>query len=496
MKRAVSVFFAFLVLTSLMCWNYAFNFIDKENWSYVGFQRDSEVLVTGVIYANSKGVLPNECGLGVWVDILGELDSESRYYVTNDSWENGYSRTDASILILSSSHTKMVAKPGNYVRFVNGEEFLISDVIDMGEYTIVCLQSDQILSGEVYGKLLDATFLDENKEPLPKGKLNPYMSQYGLQGKVFGALGRHLGQGDLNFLCCFATAAVFALIVIIAAYKYDVLFAGCMFATFLLSPWVVNFARNLYWVEFTWFIPMLIGLLCAWKVESRKYRVICYLATFVSILVKCLCGYEYISTIMVGTIAFLAVDFFAALIAREYKKAKCLFGTIVLMGLAAVVGFLVALGIHASMRGEGNLMLGITQVLQDAMRRTAGIDLSMASILTGRELEALTASVWETICIYFNFQTAVLAGIDGKLFPLLCIMPIVILGCNCYARRIEWKYFVMYGVFLLATLSWHVLAQNHSYVHIHMNYVLWYFGFVQTCIYIICRQILEVVKRK
>lgn len=30
----------------------------------------------------------------------------------------------------------------------------------------------------------------------------------------------------------------------------------------------------------------------------------------------------------------------------------------------------------------------------------------------------------------------------------------------------------------------------HSYVHTHMNYVLWYFGFVQICIYILCKQVM------
>ena len=42
-----------------------------------------------------------------------------------------------------------------------------------------------------------------------------------------------------------------------------------------------------------------------------------------------------------------------------------------------------------------------------------------------------------------------------------------------------------YTVSFLATISWFVLAKAHSYIHTHMNYVLWYFGFVQVCLYIL-----------
>ena len=45
----------------------------------------------------------------------------------------------------------------------------------------------------------------------------------------------------------------------------------------------------------------------------------------------------------------------------------------------------------------------------------------------------------------------------------------------------------MFIVFLGTTLSWFILGKAHSYVHTHMNYVLWYFGFIQICLYIIIK---------
>ena len=107
--------------------------------------------------------------------------------------------------------------------------------------------------------------------------------------------------------------------------------AFIFYITFLLSPWIVNFARNLYWVEFTWFLPMLIGLYCSYRIHSKNCRIFCYVAGFLTIAAKCLCGYEYISTIMLGLIAFLLIDFLKSVFEKDFKKSKLLFNTIFIL---------------------------------------------------------------------------------------------------------------------------------------------------------------------
>ena len=109
------------------------------------------------------------------------------------------------------------------------------------------------------GEQLDNA-LNAKGEQFHKSLLGAYRSQYGLQGKVFKHLARLIGNrgivSNLNLLCCVITAFVFAVIVVLLAKKYNEILAACFFVTFWLSPWIINFARNLYWVEFTWFIPM------------------------------------------------------------------------------------------------------------------------------------------------------------------------------------------------------------------------------------------------
>ena len=103
--------------------------------------------------------------------------------------------------------------------------------------------------------------------------------------------------------------------------------------------------------------------------------------------------------------------------------------------------------------------------------------------------DSLNASVWETLGKYFHFSTEVLAGIPGNIFPLLCITPIGIFIYRYTKGNINWNDVWMYLTFFIVSVSWFVLAKPHSYIHLHLNYVLWYFGYVQICIYIISKQI-------
>ena len=57
-------------------------------------------------------------------------------------------------------------------------------------------------------------------------------------------------------------------------------------------------------------------------------------------MLKSLCGYEYISVIMMGSILFLIVDFIVAVTQKNKKQSKLIFRTIVILGFIALAGFL------------------------------------------------------------------------------------------------------------------------------------------------------------
>ncbi len=487
-----------LFLTVVLSWNFMFGSMDNKNTAFAGFQADSETLVTGVICAERDGVRVGPYGLGRYTDVLGGLTGYSRMFLSDGDWEKGYSKTEPRILVVDSDHMKDMAVVGGYVQFTNGPTLRIEAVEPVDQYRMISLQIEKPLRYERYGDLSDIRFLDADKQPLAPGQLKPYISQVGLQGKVFRYLARHIDPGEncegLHLLCSVFTAVVFVLIVILIYRRYDLLFAACFFGVFWLSPWVVNFARNLYWVEATWFIPMLIGLFCSWKIQDKKCRVISYIGSFIAITGKCLCGYEYISTIMMGMITFLLVDLIVAVSRGDKEKCGLLSRTIAVMGLAALAGFMAAIAIHAKLRGAGDIIKGIKDIfLQDVLRRVGGGDMNE---FAERYWPSLNASVWEVYRRYLHFSTEIVTGVDGELFPLLCIVPLMIFWHDRQAGRLDLRLPVMYGVSFLTTISWFILAKAHSYIHTHINYVLWYFGFTQVCFYVICDKIRSVVQKR
>ena len=487
-RRCLAFCSLFLILTTGMAWNYMYNSFDNKNTRFINFQSDSETLVSGAIYAEQDGVFQlNGYGLGRYYNLRGCWTTYGLEYLTDDTWLCGYGRTIPAIVVNASGNVRSIVADGKYIKFGNGEEYRITGTVDYGSNIVINFDAERPLSQARNGNLDKITFYDENKQPIPKSVIYVYGSQYGLQGKIFRHMSRYMSQDEvitnLNLVCSLATAAVFVLIVLLLAIKVNPLFAGCFYITCALSPWVVNFARNLYWVEFTWFIPMLVGLVCSIKIESVKWRIGCYIATFISITGKCLCGYEYISVIMMGLVAFMVVDLLLAIIKRDNKKMRLLFKSTFVIGVVALIGFAIAICVHAWIRSDGDLIVGIQRIIkEDVLRRTNGADLNNF----GTEYwPSMNASVWEVFSKYFHFTTEIIAGVPGNLFPALCITPIAFFVYDFRKKMVDWQSVFMYVFFFLASISWFCLAKSHSYIHGHMNYVLWYFGFIQTCIYVI-----------
>ncbi len=497
-KKVLRIIAISILLISILTWNYMYNSMNNQNGSFSGFQADSETLVTGVIYAERDGVYfrgGNEkgFGLGRYYDLKGSLSSYTLDYITDDNWLNGYSREECAIIVNSNIYSKEVAVIGNYIGFDNGETLQIVNIEDNGTNIAIYLNSDEILTSAKCGSLDDVIFYNADLQPFEASRVTAYMSQYGLQGKVFRHLARYMEDdqaiANLNLLCSITTAIVFVLITMLLAMKYNKLMSGCFFITFWLSPWIINFARNLYWVEFTWFIPMLVGLFCAWKNNNKKCRIVSYITAFIAVFGKCLCGYEYISVVMMGLIAFLLVDFILSIFEKDINQSKLLFKTIVIIGITALLGFMAAICVHALLKGDGSIIEGIKKIFeQDILRRTVGGDLNEFNEIYW---SSFNASIWEIYCKYFHFSTEVITGIAGNLFPLLCVAPLSIFAYEYKAKRLNIELAAMYIVFFLTSISWFCLAKGHSYVHTHMNYVLWYFGYVQICLYIIVNKIRE-----
>ena len=316
-----------------------------------------------------------------------------------------------------------------------------------------------------------------------------YVSQYGLQGHIFSFLYNklHMPFWMLKAICSGLLAIVLVAICFFINKKYNKIMGIVFYITFLLSPWVVAFARNLYWVEFTWFLPALFGLILSMNLKKKKILIPCIA---LSIFIKCLCGYEYITSIMLMTIAFLLIDF---VVAKTKEERKEVFKTIIITGIACLLAFGIALLLHSILRGNGNILEGIKSIYEtDILRRT--ILVSDTSNFPDVYTASLQAGVLETVAKYFTWHTDIILGISGEYFRIMFVMVIAILIYNIVKKdKNSYRDLTMFIVFLATTISWYVLGKSHSYIHTTMNYVLWYFGFIQICLYIIIKFIAQVI---
>lgn len=503
MKTILLVIFMY----TLLILNYMYNVFNPNNTLFADFQTNSEALAFDMILADQNYINTGQWGLGFYVDSAGwvigdpiELRSNlEEIYVTNDVWDNGYARTGDGVIVSYNFYTATYFKAGNWLRFEDGTEVEIENVeTDVGEGTswtiavkLKCMQGQ--LSEEKNGNLLHALVLDADGNECPKGAMELYDSQYGLQGRVIRRLAflekNEIIFSSLHWVCAILTATVLALIVYQLYIKYDVLMSTVFYIVFLLSPWVVNFARNVYWLEFLWFIPMLIGLIFLNYKDKKLVRFSCYAGAFLAIFVKSLCGYEYITTIMLGLISFLLADFVMEFSLKKLKKGL-LYKELLrigILGVCALAGFLCAFLLHANLRGNGNVLEGINVIFKEDVLRSTVYGWTVDY---GESYQtSMNASVWQVLKSYFYRSEEIISGIGGNFFPLLAVSPLVILLYNAIKNKFQKQDCILYIVTFLTSVSWYILGKSHSAMHGFLNYVLWYFGYIQICFYILLKQI-------
>lgn len=462
------------------------------------FQDDSETLVTGVIRAERSGIEPGVYGMGRFVDIIGEYNSyEDRKPFSGLGVQDGYMLAACGIFVEQNAYSDMVYKQAAAIKFPKGQILKIKEKIKNGKYYVFYLEADGILDEEQAGKISGIRFIGVDGSMLPAGMLGPYGSQYGLPGKVFAAMCRIVPdpvfnfktfKGMLNIFCAVIGVCVFIAIGYYVGIKYNNwLLAAAFWLTFMASTWVRDFAINLYWVEFTWFMPMLAGLYCSVRGGKWQIRWLCYALAFLSLMIKSLSGYEYLSTVMIAMVMFPLADAFKGWRHRDYALAKKAVGMVVGLGLAGLLGFFAAFSIHACERGNGDISAGVESIYhRDVLRRT------WAGNAKGDFPEVYQASfnagIFDMVKIYcLRWNRVILLGVSGKLFPVLFLLPPV---AYLYFRRKKQglpfggEIMLLYALSFAAAFSWYALAKSHSYVHTGMNYVLWYFGFVQVCLYV------------
>ena len=259
---------------------------------------------------------------------------------------------------------------------------------------------------------------------------------------------------------------------------YDELFGLVFLGVSLMSTWMAAFGANLYWVEFTWYLPMLFGLMAMNRPEKRGWF---YLLILLSVALKCGCGYEYVSNVMLGPVFFPLAAWLCAVKEKNERAGRCfriLFGT----AAASLGGFALTILLHAYLR-VGDIYGGLIDILYcDVLRRTVGdpvlasgetVSVSAASVLLRYWLFSVTGLL-ASGCFLADLVLMLRGGKGKKLFRDTILL---ILG-------------------VLATSSWFVLAKSHSYIHTHLNGVLFYLPYMPIAVYLLVKQLIGLALQK
>lgn len=311
-----------------------------------------------------------------------------------------------------------------------------------------------------------------------------YKSQVGLQGTAVRYLFKYfdfMSVGKLYILYTVLLSGVLVLISHQLTIKYNIYFGASFLAVSLIYPTISRFARNLYWAEFLWYIPLLLGLMCL-NYPGRRF--IIYPLIFISIFVKCLCGYEFLSSILISEVMFIICDF---IICKQNRKQ--LFKTFAAVSAISLSAFVAALLIHSYMYGGADgIFTGLSGIFREIVqKRTYGSADNFEQILS----ESLNSGVFTVLAKYFTFE------ILGK---VISIVTVVTAGLVLYKVINKQDEYIMQAVLfvlsLLSPLSWLILAKSHSYVHISLNISLFALGYMQVCGYILVKRIADILNKK
>lgn len=342
---------------------------------------------------------------------------------------------------------------------------------------------------------IDETFRRfQHDEPFGVKECPPYTGQVGLQGHVFmfvDATLRLFGLGGfarlavLHVLAAAALAGLLAYLLMLFRDEFGLAAALVGLATLVLSPWLTVFARNLYWVPVTWFAPLLVAWITYVKNEPPRGKAIYATAALIggAVLVKSLCGFEYISEVVgaAGSAALYGLIKYG----RSLRE-------IIIHAIAIAVASIssVAIAMVLQMMVLTAYWGGLDPAWQDFLYRVTKRTYGSPAAFEGLIADSLRANVFDVLYSYWAESQVVGAGsvihanaaqiiVPAALFIAVAGGVMVIRSWRNEAdRRQSLAVLALAAASAVSTLSWFVLAKGHSYIHHHMNYVLWHVPFL------------------
>lgn len=318
--------------------------------------------------------------------------------------------------------------------------------------------------------------------------LGEYRSQFGLQGALFSQIMLITGIEPVKYAhwaadaCSLLTAAVLAVFFVSVARTLGLMaaHAGVMFTA--LSPILLEFGPSLYWCSFLLFAPFV----CVWTVYpwcrvSRLRRLGLAAAVLLLVMLKCLCGYEYITTVALSPVAAVV---FHLVRQGEFRPSRIM--ELAAWTAAGCTGFALAIGLHVL---QLYLLMGPSGpdvILQRAQARIGGDPRTeVAMDFSSSVIKGIPEPIGYPLnCFlhYFKLRAIHCPGTAGVPFAVPAVLALAVLiwavlrqrEMSADVRALSWSLVVS----LATSLSWQMLAVNHMSVHFHLNQIVYWMPFL------------------
>jgi len=329
---------------------------------------------------------------------------------------------------------------------------------------------------------------------------HPYYSQICGQGIFFSILDKYIPcvpsvklrifHGLASMLTALGVTAVIAWL-----YLEFGLFAGITVLAFaVISQWLTVFARSLWWSLWAFYLPMVTIILYFLCTEKNRYSQYVKLGSivFFSILIKTIFnGYEYITTTLV-----MMITPFVYYSILDKVGLTAFFNGLIKIALSAGLAIAVSMCLLSFQIAaiSGNFWDGFSHIKYTLQKRTHATSSQPPSLVA----ESLQAPTLPLVVSYLQGE---FCGIDSSVFNspasgphvryclsyarlimLFAVMTIILYlsaqrrMASSNSRRLS-ALIVASWFSILAPLSWFIIFKAHSYVHEHLNFIVWQMPF-------------------
>jgi len=266
--------------------------------------------------------------------------------------------------------------------------------------------------------------------------------------------------------------------------------AGLLTLVFIaFSEWMTLFGGNIYWNLWAFYLPLIASSFYLMKNSISEMYNHSNLGILLAItmLIKCLfTGFEYITTaLMMPLVPFI---FYAIRDSWGWSKfiGRSLRASLGLL-TGATVGLFIL--IWQITQVKGGFQEAVGTILHALGRRSFGDP----SQYIGLEAESLNAALLPVLIKYINGRAILLSQILHTtnfstevsylvLFTAFLILTILLItmmklsGCPMN-QLTSTALIVTTWVSAIAPISWLILFKSHSYIHTHLNYIIWQMPF-------------------